>query len=228
MSQFEFKPLRYRQRWFCYLDLLGFTDLVHNNDIANVMPIYGDVLATLKNATPRIKPGRIIFSWFSDTFILYSGGHSAQDFARIESVGRVFFERLIIRGVPVRGALTYGGLYSQSARNIFVGPALIDAYRYAENQDWLGFILTPRAIVRMEEIGLPIEERPFYRQVNAAGIFKHPDTAPVYGFAFNNGLLNGQNLYQKSLETMREKAGPRYSNKYDKTLAFLHAAQARK
>ncbi len=190
------------------------------------MPIYGEVLATLKSSVPRTKPGMIIFSWFSDTFIIYSRGRSAQDFARIELVGRVFFERLIIRGIPVRGALTFGGLYSQSARNIFVGPALIDAYRYAENQDWLGFVLTPSAIVRMGEIGLPIGERPFYRPVNTARVFKHPDTAPVYGFAFNNGSLNGQNPYQKSLETMREKAGSRHSNKYDKTLAFIHAAEA--
>jgi hypothetical protein len=41
----------------------------HNNDIANVMPIYGDMLATHDQ----------LFMVFG-TFIIYSRGHSAQDF----------------------------------------------------------------------------------------------------------------------------------------------------
>ncbi len=37
----EFKPLRYRNRWFRCLDLLGFAALVNDNNIGHVIPLHG-------------------------------------------------------------------------------------------------------------------------------------------------------------------------------------------
>ncbi len=129
--------IRYTARWFCYLDLLGFRTLVEREDIQQVLPLYEQVLADLKKAVKTKETHGILHSWFSDTFIIYSKYGRARDFSQIEQASRLFFRELIAHGIPVRGALTYGKLYSQQERNIFIGPALIDGYQYGEGQDWL-------------------------------------------------------------------------------------------
>lgn len=220
-SSEDFRPLRYRSRWFCYLDLLGFAALVSGKNIEQVIPLYKNALAEMERiASPKKKHG-VIYSWFSDTFIIYSRGGSEQDFAYVERVGRVFFQQLILHRIPVRGALTYGTLYSQSSKNIFVGPALIDAYSYGENQDWLGFVLTPSAFSRLSETIVDLRYRAHYRPVTEPGIINHQPSSPIYAFAFNNGTVNGKNPYLSALEAMKQKAGPRYAQKYENTISFI-------
>ena len=218
----EFKPLRYRKRWFCYLDLLGFTSLVNDKNIEQVIPLYKKALLQLENAAGPKKRLGIVYSWFSDTFIIYSRGDKEKDFSYVEQAGRLFFQNLILHQIPVRGAITYGALYSQSSQNIFVGPALIDAYKYAEKQDWLGFILTPSVFQRLEKTSIGVANRAHYRLVTDPEIIKHQPSTPIYAFAFNNGTLNGINIYMSALQTMKAIAPPEAQSKYERTIAFAN------
>jgi hypothetical protein len=165
-----------------------------------------------------------LYSWFFDTFIIYSTGYPIGDslahFSATEQVSRLFFQRLIPRGIPVRGALTHGPLYFQTSRDICVGPALIDAYHHAENQNWLGFVLTPSAVAKMAEIELPASERPFYRTVPPEYMHE-PCAEAMYGFAFNNGIVQGKNPFLRALTAMRDQSQPRFRSKYDRTLGFI-------
>jgi hypothetical protein len=225
MDSEPYGPLRYRKRWFCYLDLLGFTSLVHDKNIERVIPLYKQALEHLKqHAKPKKRLG-VIYSWFSDTFIIYSRDDSEREFSYVEQVGRLFFQKLILHKIPVRGAITHGALYSQSSENIFVGPALIDAYNYAEKQTWLGFILTPSVFKRLENTPLSLEKRPHYRPVTEPGVIFHEPSTPVYAFAFNNGSVNGKNPYLTRLEGMKMTAPSAAKAKYERTIAFAEQHQ---
>ena len=146
MEQLTFHPLRYRDRWFAYLDLLGFSALVTSKAIEHVIPVYAEALKQMHQACRVGKnEAGLLHSWFSDTFITYSGSGSLQDFARVESASRIFFQLLLLmKRIPVRGCISYGKLYSQARRNIFIGPALIEAHKFGEALDWVGFCLAPR------------------------------------------------------------------------------------
>lgn len=220
MDSDAYRPLRYRQRWFCYLDLLGFTSLVKNQKIEEVIPLYQNVIEHLTEHAQLKKRSGLIYSWFSDTFIIYSKDDSEKEFAYVEHVGRLFFQKLILHRIPVCAALTHGALYSQSRMNIFVGPALIDAYNYAENQDWLGFVLTPTVFERLKDTSLALAARPHYRLVTQPGIIRCESTGPVYAFAFNNGTVNGSSPYLPALAEMQKEAPPDAKKKYEKTIAF--------
>jgi hypothetical protein len=52
----------------------------------------------------------------------------------------------------MRGALGTGQFYADKQNNIFIGSALIDAYTYAEKQDWIGFVVTPSAEKKIDDI----------------------------------------------------------------------------
>ena len=219
MEESTSKTLRYTKRWFAYFDLMGFSNLVRQHEIEHVLPIYEGVLKTIAQKAESMKG--ISYSWFSDTFILFTKGSSEKDFALIERVSRLFFQKLIISKIPVRGSLTIGPLYTQKQKNVFLGEALIDAYEYGEKQEWLGFILTPSVYEHLKDSSLHLERRAFYRKVDLPGVITHPKPDNVYAFAFNNGSINGRNIYLDPLSDMRHKAGIKYKKKYDNTELFI-------
>ncbi|WP_148252866.1 hypothetical protein [Aidingimonas lacisalsi] len=213
--------VKYTKRWFCYLDLLGFRRLVETNSIQRILPIYEKALKHLEDSALEYNHRGLYSSWFSDTFLLYSASDSAKHFALLEHLSRTFFQNLILNEIPVRGAISCGDLYSQQERNIFIGPALIDAYTYGEGQDWIGLLLTPSTLQSMREIGFHPEERAMYRKVEDPKVLKSDVEGPVYAYAFNNGSVNGQNPYKRALNKMKSDSSSTQSKKYDKTLSFL-------
>lgn len=220
MDTEDFKPLRYRKRWLCYLDLLGFTALINDKNIAQVIPLYKQALGIMEQVASNKKSLGINYSWFSDTFIIYSRGDGEEDFVYVEQTSRLFFQSLILNKIPVCGALTHGALYSQSSQNIFVGPALIDAYYYTEKQDWVGFILTPSVYKRLEKSSIPLPKRTHYRLVDQPGIINYEPSSPVYAFAFNNVSVNENNPYRIALETMKASAPESVKHKYQRAIDF--------
>ena len=222
MSDLIYRPLRYRDRWFAYLDLLGFTNLVQTSAIEDVLPVYSEALKRMRFACKLGKSEvGLINSWFSDTFIIYSRSDSIQDFAHVESAARIFFQLLLIKNIPVRGCISHGKLYSQAKQNIFVGPALIEAHLYGEALDWVGFYLTPSVEEKLKN-NLPLEQRAFYRKVSDRNILRKAPVEYLYAFAFNNGNVNGNNPYREALETMKKNAPLEATQKYANSIAFLN------
>lgn len=221
MSELRYHRLRYRDRWFAYLDLLGFSNLVQTKSIEHALPIYSEALQRMRSAC---KPGReqadLISSWFSDTFIIYSGSDSLEDFVHVEHAARIFFQLLLIKKIPVRGCISHGKLYSQAKRNVFVGPALIEAHTYGEALDWVGFCLAPSVEAKLKN-DLSIEQRAFYQKLVDRKVLRNAPADHLYAFAFNNGAVNGKNPYRTALEAMRHAAPPEATSKYDNALAFL-------
>ena len=88
--------LRYTDRWFAYFDLLGFSNLVRQKRIEHVLPIYEGVLSAIAEKADPKRGSGISYSWFSDTFIIFSKGDSDAEFAQMERVSRLFFQKLIL------------------------------------------------------------------------------------------------------------------------------------
>jgi len=221
------RRLQYRERWFCYLDLLGFKNLVHNTDVGRVIDLYDDAIAHLDRSALEKKPLGISYSWFSDTFILFSRGDSLQEFTLLEQAGRLFFQRLILAEIPARGALSHGKLYSNLERNIFIGEALIEAYEYGEKQNWLGFLLAPSVYRKLAGTQFDVRQRYNYRAVVTPGIITHPSPENVFAFAFNNGTLNGANPLLSAVQRMGRKAPDAVKQKYANTEQFIHQSKLR-
>ncbi|NYH20092.1 hypothetical protein [Paraburkholderia bryophila] len=221
MSELVYRPLRYRDRWFAYLDLLGFKNLIQSGDIEKVLPVYFEALKRMRAACKLGKSEvGLLNSWFSDTFIIYSRSDSLDDFAHVESAARIFFQLLLIKNIPVRGCISHGKLYSQAKQNVFLGQALIEAHEYGEALNWVGFCLAPSVEEKLKH-DLPLEKRAHYRKVSDRDILRKAPAEYLYAFAFNNGTVNGENPYRKALESMKANAPPEATRKYVNSLAFL-------
>lgn len=221
MEEKSIKKLRYTKRWFSYFDLLGFANLVRTNEIHNVLPIYEKVLEAIEEKANLKKTKGISYSWFSDTFILFTKGSSLEEFSLIEQASRLFFQKLILHEIPVRGALSFGDLYTQQEKNVFLGEALMDAYEYGEKQNWLNFVIAPSACNALEKQNFPMNERAHYRQVRESSVITHPNTENVWAYAFNNGSVNNKNPFLKALVSMKENSPIEVQDKYINTIQFI-------
>lgn len=222
MKHPKYLPFKYTNRWFCYLDLLGFKSLVlQKHKIEEVIFLYNEIIEDLISKADLKKTLGVSYSWFSDTFIIYSRSDSLIEFASIEQVSRLFFTKLIKKEIPVRGALTYGKLYSQSAKKVFIGEALIDAYEYGEKQKWLGFLLTPKVYDKLKETDLDIRDRPFYKRIESDEIITHFNKCNIYAYAFNDLKINDKNPYLEVIRKMSISAPKEAYEKYENTIKFI-------
>jgi hypothetical protein len=135
----------YSSCWVAYFDLLGFGNMVEHCEIWHVFEHYERALDEIKRLG-HWTPAR----WFSDTFVFHTRDDSIDSLGKIAGASEIFFHRMITHLIPIRGCLTYGPLYT-GPDDVLFGPALVTAYKEAEAQDWLGFILTPEAEERMKK-----------------------------------------------------------------------------
>jgi len=149
--------------WLAYFDILGFENRVchftkqHGKGHLDIFVEnnYEEVINYIEDELRKRTDFTSVewhCSWFSDTFLFFAAADSKEAYLTIDFVAEKFFLKMVRNRRPLRGALTFGEFYAKKEKNIFVGPALIDAYRYGEKQKWIGLVLTPMARKRLKEI----------------------------------------------------------------------------
>jgi len=156
--------------WVACFDLLGFRDKIKNLKKPNSLEAEVNVYfkETLEKAKKGVKQHQellpnIQHGFYSDTFFFYipvdETGHSC---TVIDSLARQFFVECIWSRDPLCGALSLGLFYAEKEENIYIGPALIDAYKYVEKQEWIGLVITPKACSELQKINLCPPDRGKY------------------------------------------------------------------
>lgn len=221
-KDFGVNPQLFIKRWVSYLDLLGFSEIIRSKSWSFVFSYYSRAIKQfVKDRGFEPAVGK---TWFSDAFIIYSFDNTAESFAAVEATTRWFIFFLISAGIPVRGAMACDDLYADIENNIFFGKALIEAYSYGENQNWVGFVLCPSAIKQMKVIGLPAEQRLNYAYWNIP--FKKRDyglTHRLPAYIIGDSVkINGKNVCLEKLKVMKNsQSDDRIIKKYDNTIDFI-------
>jgi len=147
--------------WVACFDILGFKKKILGFEkshgvgkldrFANV--IYKEILDTLRRAKKDFQ-GTVYTCWASDTFVFYTPEDSCTSFKLISAAAIHFVCRMILHSPTYmhRGALGTGQFYVDKQNNIFLGSALIDSYEYAEKQNWIGFVVTPSAEKKIDDL----------------------------------------------------------------------------
>lgn len=219
----HFDPTYCQKRWIAYFDLLGTKELINTRHLIEVFTVYANAIEQVS----QIRHSRNIIrhTWFSDTFLMFSNTNSISDFAYIDHTARIFADGLICQEIPLRGALSCGSFYGDFNDNIFFGEALIEAHRYGEMQNWIGFILCPSTVSQLSTLGSPATELRNYAFTNIPLNSKAGDNieshlpACIIGDWFQ---INGRNPCIKALSKMKSDIADEYiRQKYDNTIHFL-------
>ena len=119
MRQIKYMIKNEALRWIAYIDLLGTKKLIYGNKAKDIFSVYRKAIEEFKNQSGKMEEMNSI--WFSDTFILYSEDNSVNGYSELEHLARWFHYYLIQEGIPVRGAISYGGFYCDKENNLFFG-----------------------------------------------------------------------------------------------------------
>lgn len=160
-------------RYVAFLDILGFSDLVRREPLAQVKHRLGLALHSVQIARDsavlpdgvgvRIEK-RFHFFSFSDTFVIASADDSPEALLSFITGAAILTQYLFVQRLPVRGAITFGEAdFIPGSNGHLVGKAIIAAHELERRQEWLG--------VTVDVPSLP---------PGIAGIFESGFIAPLY------------------------------------------------
>jgi len=158
-----------------FFDVLGYKDLISNNKLDDVIDIYNRTLLNLaekailiegKHDYARIEGKEPVkYLAFSDTIILYQDeSYIFKNRPKKPCLNRdtepqnfhgnceLFIKVIIERGIPIRGAVSYGRYYA-TERGCFLGMPIIEAYKMEQAQDWAGAVICRSVQDKFHNIG---------------------------------------------------------------------------
>lgn len=154
------------QRVVAFLDILGFEKLLLETSLDDLSKKYEALVNTARaqlfpmqfEGEPTLFQGRDRNRpWcnqhiFSDSIILIANDDT--EFACLELLVYVWriCQTFLGFSMPLRGAITFGEIYSNSTNNIFLGKALLEAYKDEGRQDWIGVSILDSVMTRYNEI----------------------------------------------------------------------------
>lgn len=209
--------------WVACFDILGFRSFisVEKDDwkAYRVCQDYEDTLEYLKKNCDRYEYGGIDYCWFSDTFLMFTPNDSAQSYVVIQFAAKYFIEDCIRHGIPMRGAISVGRFMRTKDNRTFIGKAFLEAFEYAEDQDWIGLILTPNAISKANSFGLNPTHHDFVRASEIP--MRTFNSQEVLAYRFQNGEANFPSILLPALHSMKSQSDEKYYGKYERTKQFI-------
>ncbi len=153
--------------YIAFLDILGFSDLINNNDSNTITNLFKQVFrGTLGKSFFQLykeelanykleKPSLVIVS---DSIILWTKNDTLFDFIMISGFTSMVLRNAIETGIPLRGSIVHGSIaeltlddivsdldYFQSNINtkssILIGKGIVNAYKLENIQNWSGCII---------------------------------------------------------------------------------------
>ena len=143
----------YKDTLVGYFDIMGYSSFIEKNpieeSIKKISKFFQDTGCFLKTDIYDVKLDHWILS---DSIILVVDTNRCRLFAGsleffLGACSSIMSDSMQ-EGFPLRGAIGGGDFYKDG--EVMVSSALIDAYNYEKKQEWLGAILTPKALELVE------------------------------------------------------------------------------
>jgi hypothetical protein len=210
--------------WLAVFDILGFSNLITVNEdnlqAFSARVDYEETIQHLKSCHDKAYlRDSLDYCWFSDTFLILTVDDSAQSYVAIQSISKCFIDECIHSRSPIRGAIAVGLFVRRRDNRSFMGSAFIEAFKYAEAQDWIGLLITPDAVKKAKSYGLDPTHHDFVKS----------DDIPMHKFAgqnilayrFQNGAANFPSHLLQPLSDMKTNSEIKYRSKYERTEKFI-------
>lgn len=166
------------KQFVAFLDILGFKDLVMNNDHDKLVQLFNNLFSlgiqiALANGaykmienngvsitTPDLEQLKVHSISISDTVIFWTDNDTMADFINLTGMVRNFLNHSLQIGFPMRGAIVLGEMTylkndfisnKQISQQSIIGRSIVDAYIIEGSQEWAGCIVSQVAVNRYLE-----------------------------------------------------------------------------
>ena len=145
-----------KETWVGVFDILGFKTIIEKTE-DEFHRLYlesqlDDIFEVLNSEIST--HGELEFVSFSDTFVIFTQSLDLSAYPWFLLQCTQIIERSIEIQLPVRGSISVGIAYTSTNPIIITGKPFVEAFEYAEDQDWVGLLLTPTATKALRAGGL--------------------------------------------------------------------------
>jgi hypothetical protein len=200
--------------FFGFFDVLGYRRLIEKNNLDEIIKIYNSIFLNLSEIAmlfankPSDDYSAIKSFVFSDTIILYQiieniTPATAKYFISTSScLLRLAFDR----GIPLRGAISYGTYFIRENPICFLGKPIVEAYESEKKQNWSGAILCKSA----EKIIQNISDRSEFPLIEYdVPLRSKTETERCYALRWDDSVIRpyimlGLGAYGEGLDSMNE------------------------
>lgn len=136
------------EKFVAFIDVLGFKELVFSNANTKLFEYFEIILnerSRLKNLGSEIQSTLISDSIIISTALTNQGLHD------IISIVKGIQSKLLLKGILLRGAISFGEIYIDEENNVVVGKALIKAYELEKKAIYPRVIIDPPVIVKFHK-----------------------------------------------------------------------------
>lgn len=116
--------IKYEDKIVAFIDVLGFSNLVYSDKLEPISHYYEMILTDFKEAAIK---KNLKFLMISDSIVVHAPQTKDGFFAVIKVLSSLQ-HRLLLKGILIRGGVSFGKLYVNETDNIIVGTGLINAY----------------------------------------------------------------------------------------------------
>lgn len=225
-NEIQFNPDLQKKRWVGYFDLLGVKSLFKSNNPPH--SVFGALSSAIEKFKKRAEARKNVgYTWFSDTFIVYTDDDSSESFCSIDFIARWFFYYLITNGdgIPIRGAISCDEFYVDRENNLFFGEALIEAYKYGEIQDWIGVILCPSAEEQLKHLNKLELKSDHYAYTDIplkiGQCYHLIEKLPALILGKWGFFLNENSIIERLSQMKERNVDERIRSKYNRTIEFI-------
>lgn len=171
------------KRAIAYFDILGFKAKVENMPVDELAHKYEEIVRQTDGEF-TIQDGKIASKQvchryiFSDSIFLIAEEDTEESFMDLVFYAWRMMQMFIAAGFPLRGAITYGDIYVNFEKNIFLGSAISDAAVLEGKQDWIGAVVDTSAIGRYRTV---------FEKSDVYGFLMNT-LLPIYDVPFKDGM----------------------------------------
>lgn len=201
------------KKFVAFLDILGFSQLLNENELAKVEQIFDDCLKNLNDkkysGDCTIQSGidsmsskdDLKFLMISDSIIIYTDNDTSDSLNVLIHTCKRLLISFLEEGIPLRGAISIGDLKEIEIDNkdnkphfkglSIIGNAITRAHRLEKEQEWMGCIIDQRCFDH-------------HQSVSILGFIEY-DNTPFKGCTRSANVLNWANDWQeKSVEEVEK------------------------
>lgn len=211
------------QGFVALYDILGYSQLVKENDLLKVVRVHEKMKEMMKNNTEGYvyrlgKPIIAVYN-YADTFLIYTNEMSDTGFKALLEGCHFIFIAAIFYGLPIRGATACGEFYV--SENLITGKPIIEAYEKERKQDWIGCWITDECLDKISE-GTRQEFINKRKIVKYHIPFKEGVVEEVYAFNWLDNKFIPDYLETKSFLQKKNSHGWREERKHKNTKEFIN------
>jgi hypothetical protein len=255
-SQEKHDKFFFGQKYFAFLDVLGFSDFIRFNSHATIRDTYDALINTPVNAYNEIRKserpaaadsrgvddlfGDLQVINISDSIILWTENSKPEAITGLLHAVKLFMTISLKLGMPLRGAVSYGDIevFRNKDSVSLVGKPIVYAVDKEKAQQWSGCIVEPGIITYLQSynkiyrgIDVPpvIARRPKLLIEYDVPVKNDGKIETKKGWAIN--WTDDKNITEKTIRdsfAAHNKKIEKAGNKIDATVAFFNYCRAYK